>query len=218
MPVRPLVLNDDLPTEQEQAAFRMAEQTLQHYASSFFKEPPRTYALSYEARRRFNRWFYAHQCRAQMPGMSKMVAAILGKTAAHALRLAGVLHLVHRLSPDLDSLGGHEISAATMDVAMAIVDQLTRETESFHETPETSESLLMRHIHALSWNQSSPKETDLSSVKAASSGELRSKLDAAAFIACAFALEDSGFGQVKQQKAANGKQKCSYLAIKAMAS
>lgn len=218
MPVRPLVLNDDLPTKQEQEAFRKAEQTLQHYASSFFKEPPRTYALSSEARRRFNRWFHAHQCRAQMPGMSKMVAAILGKTAAHALRLAGLLHLVYRLSPSLDSLGGLEISAETMDVAMAMVDQLTKETESFHEMPETSDSLLMRHIHALSWNQGSPKVVDLASVKAVSGRELRNKLDAEAFTACASALEDSGFGQAKQQKAVNGRQKCSYQASKAMAS
>ena len=151
-----------------------------------------------------------------MPGVSKMVAAILGKTAAHALRLAGVLHLVHRLSPSLDSSGGSEISAETMDVAMAMVDQLTAETESFHELPETSDTLLMRHIHALSWNQGCPKPVDLAIAKASSGRELRNKLDAAAFSACASALEDSAFGQAKQKKATNGKQKCSYLATKAM--
>ena len=152
-----------------------------------------------------------------MPGVSKMVAAILGKTAAHALRIAGVLHLVHRLSPSLDSSGGSEISAGTMDVAMAMVDQLTAETESFHELPETSTSLLMRHIHALSWNQGCPKPVDLAIVKASSGRELRGNLDAASFYSCASALEDSGFGQAKHQKAGNGKQKCSYLATKAMA-
>ena len=217
MPVRPLVLNDEPPSQEEQEAFRQAENTLKSYASSFFKEPPRTYVLSSEARRRFNHWFYGHQVRAQMPGVSKMVAAILGKTAAHALRLAGVLHLVYRLSPSPDSPGGSEISAETMDVAMAMVDQLTAETESFHEMPETSDSLLMRHIHALSWNQGRPKEVDLASVRGSSGRELRASLNAAAFSACASALEDSAFGQVKQQKATNGKQKCSYMATKAMA-
>ena len=216
LPVRPLVLNDEPPSQQEQEAFHQAEITLKSYASSFFKEPPQTYRLSNEARRRFNHWFHAHQVRAQMPGVSKMVAAILGKTAAHALRLAGVLHLVHRLSPSLDSPGGLEISAETMDVAMAMVDQLTAETESFHELPETSTSLLMRHIHALSWNQGAPKAVCLASVKASSGRELRGNLDAAAFSSCASALEDSGFGQAMQQKATNGKQKCSYLATKAM--
>ena len=216
MPVRPLVLNDEPPSQEEQEAFRQAENTLRDYASSFFKEPPRTYLLSSEARRRFNHWFHAHQVRAQMPGVSKMVAAILGKTAAHALRLAGVLHLVQRLSPSLDSPGGSEISAGTMDVAMAMVDQLTAETESFHELPETSTSLLMRHIHALSWNQGAPKAVDLANVKASSGRELRGRLDAAAFSSCASGLESSGFGQAKQKKATNGKQKCSYLATKAM--
>ena len=218
MPVRPLALSDHDPTEDEQQEFKKAQQTLRAYASALFREPPRIYELSLDARRRFNEWFRNHQKRAQMPGTSKMVAAILGKAAAHALRLAGLLHIIHKVSPDLDAAGGVVISADTMEVAMTMVDQLMLETESFHETPETEDSLLMRHIHALSWNQGKPREVDVRGVRAESGREVRNALNAERFLGCATTLADACYGQLNQEASKNGRRKVIYMATKAMAS
>ena len=48
---------------------------------------------------------------------------------AHALRIAGLLHLIKH--PNL-----REISDETTLIAMAIVDQIISETESFHNEPK----------------------------------------------------------------------------------
>jgi hypothetical protein len=72
---------------------------------------------------------------------------MLGKTSAHALRLAGVLKIawrVHAASSDTT------IGAELMRTAMDVVDQLVAETELFHDAPASAGSLLMQHIHQLS--------------------------------------------------------------------
>ena len=70
-----------------------------------------------------------------------VVSAMLGKASAHALRLAGMLHLVRSIDEC--------VAAETMELAMAIVDQLIMETKAFHEAPPQEATVLMQHILSL---------------------------------------------------------------------
>ena len=63
---------------------------------------------------------------------------MLGKASAHALRLAGMLHLVRSTDECVE--------AKTMELAMTIVDQLVNETKAFHDAPPEEATVLMQHI------------------------------------------------------------------------
>ena len=72
---------------------------------------------------------------------------MLGKTSGNALRVAGMLHLVWN-KDDPDS----EISLDHIRFATAMVDQCISETREFHQPPDTIGTVMMRHVHSLSWD------------------------------------------------------------------
>ena len=217
LPPRGLVHNDDDPTPEEQAAYKAAKKCLQDYAERCFKEPPRTYELSQEARRRFHRWEEGYSGKKLTPGCPPTLGAIYGKAAAHALRLAGLIHLVHCLSPDLDSSRSSCISYEHMDVAMAVVDQLFAETIAMYEQAETPDDHLTQSIHRLSWQSKEgtgiPKR--LKEVKARlPSKQLRDALTADKFRCLTQVLAEGGYGVVTTKRAPNGKSALKYTAVK----
>jgi len=65
--------------------------------------------------------------------------------AAHALRLAGALHIAHSL--ELRDAAPERIFYRQVELATQAVDQLYAETAQFHDQQETDSMLLMRHIH-----------------------------------------------------------------------
>ena len=211
VPNRPLELRDDDPTPEEQALHAAAEQTLRDYAKRLYCLPPRTYHFSQPARVRFHAWFNKHQQRSLLPGTPKVVAALLGKTSAHALRLAGILHLLKVAAGELDTQA--LISPETVDVAMAIVDQLTAETEAFHEEEETGIDF-MRHIHQLSLFTAAPVSRQDARDKGGR--EIRRELKANVFTQCIQELQRLGYGQIVQVRQLNGKSRDSYQAIAEM--
>ena len=191
VPAKALLLDDDDPTDEEWDAFEKAQSTLQDYASRLYRLPPRVYKLSAEARKAFNAWFNEHQQNALLPAMPGVIRSLLGKTSAHALRLAANLHILrvaaNEIAPD------KRISLETMNAAMAIVDQLTKETEAFHETPDTETTRLMRHIHALSWN--SRKPVDRQSVRDTANTEIRNHCTAKTFASAIDELVNFRYGE-----------------------
>lgn len=225
IPTRPLILPDDDPTDEEREAHSAAVQLLQRYALRLHALSPRTYEMTAVARRRFNAWFKAYQNRAQTPGTPTVIASLLGKTAAHAMRLAGILHLlahVDALEADAEQPGPHQrIGDEVMDIAMAIVDQLTEETIAFHETPldsttseeeaawdaaEAARLQLLRHIHHLSWTTQAPITRQQAKDKA--SRQMRRHCSSQAFQACVGELVAQGFGElVAGERGANGKRR-----------
>jgi hypothetical protein len=212
LPLVPLQLNDDDPTPDQWGAFEQAQQLLKSYASRLFALPPRTYCLSKQARSDFHSWFHRYQKQALAPGQSNVVSALLGKSSAHALRLAGLLHILRVASGDLspDEL----ISADTMITAMAVVDQLIDETIAFHESPDSDASLLARHIHQLSLDLNRP----ITRQEARNKGgrPVRRICTAPAFQNAIEELEQLGFGLIEEQpNAVSGRSKSSaYKATK----
>ena len=111
----------------EQQRFIEAQRVLAAKAEWLYRQPPRNIKLHQEARTGFHRWWERHQEESLAPTTNPVVSAMLGKTSAHALRLAGMLHLV-RSNDD-------HVSAEMMELAMVIVDQLITETKAFHDAP-----------------------------------------------------------------------------------
>ena len=105
------------------------------------------YQLSLEARRHLNRWFHAHQLEALRPSTPSVISAMLGKTSGNALRVAGMLHLVWNKDDP-----GLEISLDHIRFATVMVDQCIAETREFHQPPDTIGTVMMRHVHSLSWD------------------------------------------------------------------
>ena len=99
---------------------------------------------------------------------------------------------------------------------MAIVDQLTKETEAFHETPETDTTRLMRHIHQFSWVIGKP--VDRVAVKAKANREMRRTCTAEAFKSAVELLVDHRYGEmITDGETMNGKQRVvRYAAIREM--
>jgi hypothetical protein len=208
VPNRPLELRDDDPTAEEKAIYSAAEQTVRDYAKRLFCLPPRTYHFSQSARERFHAWFKEHQKRSLLPGTPKVVSALLGKTSAHALRLAGILHLLKVAANELDPQ--ERISPETVDIAMAIVDQLTAETEAFHEEEESTGVDYMRHIHQLSLFTGAP--VSMKDARDKGGRAIRKELKTPVFTRCIEELQRLGYGQIIEVHHPNGKSAKSYQA------
>ena len=212
IPNTPLELRDDDLSDEEIAEFEAAEARLREYAKRFFALPPRVYHFSQEARVRFHAWFHQHQHRASCAGCPSVISALLGKTSAHALRVAGLLHIVRAVAGEVELSA--RISAATVDQAMAIVDQLTAETEAFHEHEESETVKLMRHINDVAMGSSKP--ITHRQAKAKGGRDMRNELTASVWRNCIDQLHALGYGEAIEVRAANGKASHHYRAIKPM--
>jgi hypothetical protein len=216
VPSRPLALQDADPTEEERRQFAKAQQTLQDYAQKLFALPACTYEFDQTARTRFHAWFREHQHRSLLPGTPKVIQALLGKTSAHALRLAGILHILKVV--DGEVAVADRITADTVDVAMAIVDQLTAETEAFHEQPAecdgSSAIELMRHIHNLSWF--SQKPVTRQNCRDKGGRVVRRELKAPVYSQLVDEMVRLGYGIADKAKRVNGKVTLAYEATREM--
>ena len=215
IPRRPLLLDGNDPTDEEWQRHQDAEHVLRHYASKLYSLPARTYRLSADARQLFNPWFRSYQERSLAPGASEVMSALWGKSSAHALRLAGNLHLLQLIHGAVDPAA--PISASTINSAMAIVDQLFAETEAFHESPVTDQTLITQHIHNLAWTSGKP--VSLTIAKAKGSRELRRLITATSFQTAIQVLVDHRYGTSDaSQISLNGRARClHYSATRAMA-
>ena len=145
LPAQPLKTEDQDPSPERLSAYQQAEHYLKQCCWDAHCLPPKTYELSQEARIYFHEWFNKHQRVALMPTTAPVIRSMLMKTSAHALRLAGALHVAKTL--ELRDAAPERISCRQVELATQIVDQLHAETAQFHDQQETDSMLLMRHIH-----------------------------------------------------------------------
>ena len=116
---------DHDPPESELRRRDEYRQRIRDAVSRCYEMPPMVYDLSHEARVKFNQWFIRHQERALLESTPQVVATMLRKSSAHALRIAGIHHVVWW--PERKT-----ISLESMQLSMEIVDQLFAEAEHFH--------------------------------------------------------------------------------------
>ena len=208
LPVKPLDLRYEDPSAEERKQYANAQQVLADYALNLHNRPPTTTELSTDARRRLIDWFSTHQQQALATDTSSVVSALLGKTGGQAMRLAGLLDLVHNITPPPT---GHRITAEAMKLAMDIVDTLVAETRLFHQGPKGLQDLLMQKVHEHSWNNGNPRSVNwqTAKTKVATTNDLRA-LRAAGYQRAIVELQDRGFGTV------NHDGRPSYIATRAM--
>ena len=194
-PLKPLALKDDPDTPQEEEAYTKAQKALALWARQLYTLPPRTYRLSIEALRHLKPWFNAHQVEALKPSTPSVIQAMLNKTSANALRVAGMLHLDWTKGEAPDA----EISLDHLRLATAMVDQCVAETREFHQPPESIGTELMRHVHSLSWDNDVLKH-DLITWQAAKDKGIKRIRDCGAkgFKKAISKLEEMGLGECLQ--------------------
>jgi hypothetical protein len=209
LPVQPLDLQYDDPSEEEKSAYRKSQEVLADYAMKVHARDAMTIELSPEARRLVVEWFNAHQLKALAPTTPQVISALLGKSSAQAHRIAGILHLVHNIQKSSPEA---KVTAKHMKTAMDIVDTLITETCLFHKGPADPKTELMRKVHEASWNNGAPKGINWQDAKEklCTTKKLR-EIGASGFFAAIEEWAEGGFGEIDQ----SGKS-VAYTAIKAL--
>ena len=205
IPLVPLKLADESSSSQTKAAKAAAKEVLRKTFNALYGLEPSTYAISYEARRLYNRWFTKKQAEA-LRIKHPVISSMLAKNGGQALRVCGLLHLVHTKGKAIT------IPVETMQLAIEIVDQLTHETRSFHSPIADGAQHILRTIHDQSWNGGQAREVGTQDVKDKNS-QLRD-LKAADFKEMVEALAASNLGS----KILGPRGSVKYLASKPMPS
>lgn len=189
LPERVVPLGGD--SEIEQRATAAATQTLADTARKLYALPSADYTLSPEAFARFSQ--YEARCqgdalRAVIPAQS----ALYGKAAGKVLRVAGLLHILGKVTGEAED----EIGADTIDRAATLVDHLNGWALSFHaDVANGGTSDLMRKVHGIALEADGPIQWR--NIYDRLSKHQRKEIDAAAVAAAMYALADLGMGKVE---------------------
>jgi hypothetical protein len=143
-----------LPTvisEEGVAAVHGANQALQAYARRIYTLPAQRYQLDGEAIEVFSAYEHDKQIQAQQARLDAQ-GALYGKSAGKVLRVAVLLHLLRMVV--LGEQGDGDVSVATLQLAIELVDFLDDWALGFHEQAAAAAedggvSSLMRRIHTL---------------------------------------------------------------------
>jgi hypothetical protein len=188
--VVPLPLDE---TEEEAQATEASQAMLADVVRRIHCLPQRHLTLSREAWRQF----VTYETRCQTDGIRASLgaqAAAWSKAPGKALRLAGLLHLIHGVCTDGEHDGRElEVSAQMLQRAQNMVDSLTQWTLGLHQQAAEGETTgLMERLHRLSLRQGGAVGwRDLSQ---SLSARLRRNADAAMAEAAANALVEMGVG------------------------
>lgn len=188
VPIPPEESAEDITAAEEAAA------VLVRAVREVYRLPRQTLMLSSEARREF--LAYEAQCqgdalRAELPAQQ----ACWGKAAGKVLRIAGLLHLLHRVSPD----GQHsdEVQPWAVREACNLVTYLTGWTLGLHAAAsgDGDPTDLMRLIHRLA---ALGEPVGWREVAGRLSRKRRHEVDSAALRAAAEALAGLGYGEIRE--------------------
>jgi hypothetical protein len=131
--------------------------------------------------------------RAVIPAQS----ALYGKAAGKVLRIAGLIHLLGKVTGEADA----EISPGTIDRAVALVDHLNGWALSLHaDIANGGASDLMRKIHKIAEAANESIQWRDVSVKLTPSQRKGKEIDSDAFAAAVDALADLGVGEVTRSE------------------
>ena len=178
----------------EQQAAQAAAEALSGVCGHIYRQPRLQVPLSAAARRAF----VTYETRCQHDVQKTVIpaqGALYGKAAGKALRIAGLLHLVHHAAEDGER--DKEISEQMLIRATTLTDHINTWTLSLHasvaEGAETND--LMRLIHRIAEADGSPIRW--SDVARRLSKQQRRDIDSAAAAAAMQALVELGVGEVE---------------------
>lgn len=186
--VVPLPVDD---SEEEAAASEQAAQHLAEVAHDLFRLPRVTLTLADDARAMLFEYEARCQGDAQRSTLDAMRAA-WSKAPGKVLRLAGLLHLIHRVCDDGEH--GEQVSQAMIDRAQYLVDHLTHWALGLHEAAAAGDATdLMRLVHGLAMAADEP--IGWRAVSRRLSARQRKELDATAAEAAVDGLVALGVGE-----------------------
>jgi len=194
LPVPDVVVR--LPAEECEAdalAMEAAAALLEHTIGDLYRLPPVTLELSDEARRQFVEYEFRCQNDARRSLLDTQCAA-WSKAPGKALRVAGVLHLLHRVA--VDGERSEQVTARMLQTAENMVDSLTEWALGLHEAAEGGQaggaSDLMERVHKLALRRGVP--IAWGDVVSSLSPRARKEIDAGAAGAAVDALVALGVG------------------------
>lgn len=182
-----------LPADDSEEQAEITQQAAQHLtevAQALFRLPRQSLTLTDDARALL--FAYETRCQgdAQRSELDAMRAA-WSKAPGKVLRIAGLLHLIHRVS--LDGEQGEEVSAAMVDRAQWLVDHLTHWALGLHQAAAAAGATdLMRLIHGLAMAADGP--IGWSRISQRLSVKQRKEVDSAAALAAVDGLVALGVG------------------------
>ncbi len=195
LPVPDVVVR--LPAEECEAdalAMEAAAALLAHTIGDLYRLPPVTLELSDEARRQFVEYEFRCQNDARRSLLDTQCAA-WSKAPGKALRIAGVLHLLHRVA--VDGERSEQVTARVLQTAQNMVDSLTEWALGLHEAAEGGQaggaSDLMERVHKLALRRGVP--IAWGDVVSSLSPRARKEIDAGAAAAAVDALVALGVGK-----------------------
>jgi hypothetical protein len=137
-------------SEEDVWAMKTAAALLEQTIGDLYRLPQVILVLSDEARRQFTAYDKRCQNDAKRASLDSQCAA-WSKAPGKALRIAGVLHLLHRVS--VDGQQSEQVSARVLQTAQNMVDSLTEWALGLHEAAEGGHaggaSDLMERVHKL---------------------------------------------------------------------
>jgi hypothetical protein len=195
LPVPDVVV--ELPADESEEdvwAMKTAAALLEQTIGDLYRLPQVILVLSGEARRQFTAYDKRCQNDARRSLLDTQCAA-WSKAPGKALRIAGVLHLLHRVS--VDGLQSEQVSARVLQTAQNMVDSLTEWALGLHEQAEGGHaggaSDLMERVHKLA--QRRGVAVAWGDVVSSLSPRARKEVDAGAAAAAVDALVALGVGK-----------------------
>jgi hypothetical protein len=195
LPVPDVVV--ELPADESEEdvwAMKTAAALLEQTIGDLYRLPQVILVLSDEARRRFTAYDKRCQADAKRASLDSQCAA-WSKAPGKALRVAGVLHLLHRVA--VDGERSEQVGACVLQVAQNMVDSLTEWALGLHEAAEGGQaggaSDLMERIHKLAIRRGVP--IAWGDVVSSLSPRARKEIDAGAAGAAVDALVALGVGR-----------------------
>lgn len=191
------------PTQADRDQRQMAERVLKNLVDDLFKERPRVFELDEDGMEMLSQ--YDHICQKQRNDASiPAVKALKNKSAGKALRIAGLLHLLHC----------HELGQFSIDVpsqrlvqAIQIIDVLDDWTAAFHASANLDKDSaravndrehLLKRIHEIAKKSKGP--VSWSAIKQGLKGLEKKGITAALAKVMIQTLQDRGLGEIGEGK------------------
>ena len=187
------------PTQEDRDQRLMAERVLKQLSDDIFKERPRVFELDEEGMEMLSQ--YDHICQQQRNEASiPAIKALKNKSAGKALRIAGLLHLLHC----------HEVGAFVIEVptqrlvqAIQLIDVLDDWTAAFHASAnldkDTAHAVndrehILKRIHNIA--KKSKGAVTWSAIKQGLKGSEKKGITAAIAKVMVQTLQDRGLGEM----------------------
>ena len=182
-----------LPADDSEEEAQITQQAAQHLADvamALFRLPRVELTLTADAREMLFEYEARCQGDAQRSELDAMRAA-WSKAPGKVLRVAGILHLIHRVCSDGEH--GDQVAAAMVDRAMNLIDYLTTWALSLHESAAAGDATdLMRLVHSLAMASDGP--VGWRRISQRLSVKQRREIDSAAALAAVEGLVALGVG------------------------